>query len=189
MRVIAGALKGRELTVPATVTRPTSSRVREAVFSSLEHTLAGFDDLAVLDLFAGSGALAIESLSRGAASAVLVESDSAAVRTIQANLRSCGVEAQVVRADVLAVVAALSAHGAFDVVFADPPYATASVDVERVLSGLATGGWLADGAVVVVERSAKADIAFPDGFEDVVKRVYGDTAVWYGRFMDEQWDH
>ena len=189
MRVIAGSLKGRELKVPKTVTRPTSSRVREALFSSLQHMLAGFDDLAVLDLFAGSGALGIEALSRGAAHAVMVDDDAGAVKVITGNLASHGIDARVLRADALVLTAAPSAYGAFDVVFADPPYAMGNADVERLLAQLGDGGWLADGAVVVVERAAKSDIAWPDGYEDVVKRTYGDTAVWYGRFMDERWDH
>lgn len=190
MRVIAGTLKGRALKVPPSVTRPTSSRVREAVFSSLEHALAGFDDLAVLDLYAGSGALAIESLSRGAALAMLVDDDAGAIRTISANLGTCGITgARVVRADALAVVSAPNSQGPFDVVFADPPYATPGDAVERILANLVANGWLADGAVVVVERDAKSGITWPDGFEDVDKRTYGDTAIWYGRFMDERWDH
>ena len=190
MRIFAGSAKGKPLAVPPSVTRPTSSRVREAVFSSLEHALVGFDDLMVLDLFAGSGALGIESLSRGAASAVLIDNDSSAIKVITANLATCGLTgARVIRADVLATTAMANPHGVFDVVFADPPYAMTAADVDTLLTQLAHNGWLADGSMVVVERGAKAALAWPDGYEDVVKRTYGDTAIWYGRFMTQQWDH
>ena len=182
-RVIAGQFKGRRLTVPDTVTRPTSSRVREAVLSSVEHAVAGFTDLAVLDLFAGSGALGIEALSRGAESAVFVDNDGSAVSAIRANLAAVGVaSATVVRAEVAVLLAASNPYGLFDVVFADPPYATDDEQINQLLAALVAGGWLACDALVVLERPAKSKPTWPDGFTDVSKRSYGDTAVWYGRF-------
>ena len=183
-RVIAGRYKGRALTVPASVTRPTSSRVREAVLSAVDHAVGGFDDLAVLDLFAGSGALGIEALSRGADHAVLVDNDSAAVSVIRANLATLGIgNGTAVRGDVIALTQSPNPYGGpFDVVFADPPYALGDDDAGALLARLAAGGWLALGALVVLERSAKSQPQWPADYSGVKKRTYGDTAVWYGRF-------
>lgn len=182
-RVIAGTYRGRALKVPASVTRPTSSRVREAVLSSVQHAVAGFTDLAVLDLFAGSGALGIEALSRGADHAVFVDNDGNAVATVRGNLSALDARnATVVRSDVAQLVATPCPYGAFDVVFADPPYATDDDTAATMLSALADNGWLARDALVVLERSAKSQVAWPASFTGVSKRTYGDTAVWYGRF-------
>jgi 16S rRNA (guanine966-N2)-methyltransferase len=178
VRVIAGEAGGRRLATPAGA-RPTTDRVKESVFSAL-----GPDRLAgarVLDLYAGSGALAIESLSRGAAEAVLVERDAGARRVIEANLEATGLA---IRARVRpgAVVAVLSgpAEGSFDLVLCDPPYDLPDGELEVVLARLVTGGWLAPGATVVVERAGTAAVpALPPGWRSTWERRYGDTLVLF----------
>ena len=175
-RVIAGAAKGRRLAVPTRGTRPTSDRAREGLFN----TLAALLDLAgsrVLDLYAGSGAVGLEALSRGASAAVLVEAYRAAAAIARRNAESVDLPGAAVIARPVAAYLAGEPQP-FDLVFADPPYAT---PVDDVLAALA-GGWLADGAVVVVERSARGvPPAWPDGIETLFTRRYGETALWYGR--------
>lgn len=183
-RIIAGNLKGRALKVPQSVTRPTSSRVREAMFSSLEHTLGGLANLRVLDLFAGSGALGIESLSRGAAFTQLMESDAKAVAVIKENLAALKIEAHVVSGDLFGHLANGSSTGTFDVVFADPPYEIADERMTEMLELLRDGNWLNDDAVVVVERDKRSVCDWPEGFGNIEQRSYGDTVVWYGHFID-----
>lgn len=178
-RIIAGDLGGRALAVPPSGTRPTSDRVREGIFSSLaaRGALAG----AVLDLYAGSGALGFEALSRGAERLTAVEAGGPAVRVLRANARSLGVKAEIVPAKVATFLArgiGTVANAPFDLVLLDPPY---GLDPDGDLVALADGDWLADGAVVVVEKSVRApDPAYPDGFTDVTSRRYGETVVWYG---------
>ncbi|MEI6404573.1 MAG: 16S rRNA (guanine(966)-N(2))-methyltransferase RsmD [Actinomycetes bacterium] len=181
MRIIAGQFKGRTLEVPPSVTRPTSSRVREAIFSSIQHTLAGFDDLAVLDLFAGSGALGIEALSRGADHVVFIENDRTACEVISNNLVKCGTRAIVTCSDALIVVGQNNPHGPFDVVFADPPYSLDDEAVTMLLHHLMEGKWMAADGLLVVERGTKSEFAWPVEFEEITKRTYGDTAIWYGQ--------
>lgn len=185
-RIIAGDLKGRTLKVPPSVTRPTSSRVREAMFSSLEHAHGGLEDMRVLDLFAGSGALAIESISRGAEYAELMESDAKAVTTIKENLKSLNINAHVVGGDLFGHLAGGSTSGRFDVVFADPPYGIADERMTHMLELLRDGDWLNDDAVVVVERDKRSVCEWPDGFGDIEQRSYGDTVVWYGHFIGSE---
>ena len=172
MRVIAGQYGGRRLQSPPSATRPTADRVREALFS----TLGSLDGLRVLDLFAGSGALAIESLSRGAAEAVMVDSDRRAARVAQANVDELGVggEAQVLCAPAKAAATRLAEEGRqFDLVFLDPPYAEAPellADLEPVLGQLA-----APDARIVVE-SDRRDAPGLD-LPMVHERRYGDTVI------------
>ena len=182
-RIIAGLAKGHRLDVPAAGTRPTSDRVRESIFSSVEHAVGGFDGRSVLDLYAGSGAVGLEAMSRGARRAVLVESATKAVGVIRSNIARTGLDAEVVKADVTRWVAG-PATAQFDVVFADPPYSLSSKLVSNVVSSLSVGGWLADGAVVVVERDSHDDeIEWATGFSDITRRRFGNTsvlrAVWY----------
>ncbi|MFM8560692.1 MAG: 16S rRNA (guanine(966)-N(2))-methyltransferase RsmD [Solirubrobacterales bacterium] len=172
MRVIAGQYGGRRLQSPPSATRPTADRVREALFS----TLGPLDGLRVLDLFAGSGALAIESLSRGAAEAVLVDRDRRAARVAQANVDELGAgeAAQVLCAPASAAVARLAAQGRqFDLVFLDPPYAEAG----ELLAALepALEQVTAPGGRVVVE-SDRRDTPGLD-LPMVHERRYGDTAI------------
>lgn len=179
-RIIAGIAKGQPLQVPTTGTRPTADRVRESVFSATEHVLGGWSGVNVLDLYAGSGALGLEALSRGAQSATLVESSTQANSVIRANIAKTGLAAHVIKADVTMWLAK-PASEQFDLVFMDPPYSLAGKLVTNVLKLLASGGWLADGGVVVVERDAKdAELDWPDGFTDITRRRFGNTGVFRG---------
>jgi 16S rRNA (guanine(966)-N(2))-methyltransferase RsmD len=168
VRVVAGQFKGRKLQAPpGSATRPTSDKVREALFS----VLGDIEDLDVLDLFAGSGALGIEALSRGAASAAFVDNDPKAVEVIRRNLATAGVEAPVHRRDVLRFIA--SADGPFGLVFADPPYSSAprlGEPLSRLLPGV-----LSKNAVIVTESDKRAplELELPLEFE----RDYGDTRI------------
>ena len=138
-RIVAGSAKGRTLAVPKSGTRPTSERVREALFSRLDH-MNVLEGAVVLDLYAGTGALGLEALSRGAATATLVEKASGAARVATSNVRSTGLSARVVTADARAYLAARSGQvlsGEVDLVFIDPPYDIAEADMTAVLEGLA----------------------------------------------------
>lgn len=176
MRVVAGKWRGRTLRAPrGMAVRPTTDRVRESIFDILGDRVAG---RTVLDLFAGSGALAIEALSRGAASAVLVEADPDAAVAIRGNLDALGAgDAALVRADYRKALRRLREGGrAFDLVFLDPPYGR-GIAAESARS-LSAAGMLAEGALVVVEESSRAaQDAFPGGWEVAVDRKYGDTRV------------
>jgi 16S rRNA (guanine(966)-N(2))-methyltransferase RsmD len=136
------------------------------------------DGLAVLDLYAGSGALGLEALSRGAASAVFVESDRRAAAVISENAAALGVTAAVVRCGTVASVVAAGTHRRVDLVFADPPYDVTSADVEAVLVALADGGWLAPGATAVIERPRSAQaLRWPATWSLGKERRYGDTRL------------
>ncbi|MEV7395962.1 16S rRNA (guanine(966)-N(2))-methyltransferase RsmD [Aeromicrobium sp. NPDC092404] len=178
-RIIAGAYGGRRIETPkGDSTRPTSDRVREAMFSSLESELGGFDDeLRVLDLFAGSGALGLEALSRGAGSAVFVESDQRAATVIKANIRLLGANGSVVRMKAGPFVD--QADGRFGLVFIDPPYAVATAVVAELVRRLKAGR--AADALFVVERATRDPFAWPEGVEGLRDKTYGETSLWYGR--------
>ena len=174
--------------MPPAGTRPTSDRAREALFSALQSALGAWAGVRVLDLYAGSGALGLEALSRGAAQAELVERDRAALTVLRANVELVGLPgAQVRAADVTAVAATAALHP-HDVVLADPPYDLPGDEVAAVLRDLADHGWLADGATVVVERGRRAGVTWPAGYRPGRERRYGDTvlheALWYGRDAD-----
>jgi 16S rRNA (guanine966-N2)-methyltransferase len=166
--VVAGRFKGRTLHAPpGQGTRPTSDKVREAIFS----VLGDIEGLDVLDLFAGSGALGIEALSRGAHSAVFVDSDEKAVTVIRRNLEGVGVEAPVQRRDVLRYLTAV--EGRFELVFVDPPYSSAprmGESLSRLLPAV-----LSKDAVIVTESDKRAplQLELPLEFE----RDYGDTRI------------
>ncbi|MEJ8279225.1 16S rRNA (guanine(966)-N(2))-methyltransferase RsmD [Pseudonocardia spirodelae] len=178
-RLIAGAAGGRRLTVPPSGTRPTSDRVREALFSALDHD-PGLDGAAVLDVCAGSGALGLEALSRGAVDAVFVESDKRAAAVLRRNLAAVGLGGAVVAGRAGTVLAG-PAPRAFDVVLVDPPYAVTDAEIAGWLTGAAEHGWLAPAAVVVVERAkSSGDFAWPAGFEPGRARRYGDTVLHHG---------
>lgn len=180
-RIIAGTAGGSVLLAPAgRQTRPTSDRVREALFSKLEHD-GLLDATRVLDLYAGSGALGLESLSRGARSAVLVENGQAAARTIRRNLAATGLREGLVVADRVERVLARPVPGApFDLVLADPPYALAQDALTEVLRLLLAGQWLATHAAVVVERSVRTpEPDWPPGLEPYDDRRYGETRIWF----------
>lgn len=182
-RIIAGTAGGRRLRTPrGELTRPTSDRVREALFSALESTLGSLDGLRFLDLYAGSGAVGLEALSRGAASAVLVEQDRRTAALVRDNARDIGFgDRAVVVGSAVARFLADAPATAYDVVFLDPPYGLSRSAVEADLALLADRGWLADDAVVVVERSGRdAALTWPDGLAEERLRKYGETALVFG---------
>lgn len=181
-RIIAGELGGRRIQVPARGTRPTSDRAREALFSRLEHSgvLAG---ARVLDLYAGSGALGLEALSRGAAHVVLVESGRSAINVCRANVRDLGVgdRVEVASARVEHYLGRSAPAGGFDLVLADPPYEVA--DVSGMLTALARG-WLAPEATVVLERPVQApDVLWPPPLTGTDTRTYGQSAFWFAHLL------
>ncbi|GAA4247961.1 16S rRNA (guanine(966)-N(2))-methyltransferase RsmD [Dactylosporangium darangshiense] len=181
-RIVAGALGGRRLTVPAGQgTRPTSDRVREALFSSLDNLL-DLDGARFADLYAGSGAVGLEACSRGAAHVLLAEADAKAARVIRGNVAALGVGDRVrLVTDKVERLVAGEPGERYDAVFIDPPYAVTDDRVRAVLEALAAR-WLAPDAVVVVERSSRgAPLAWPDGLGQVAERRYGETALWYAR--------
>jgi 16S rRNA (guanine966-N2)-methyltransferase len=180
MRVIGGAERGRRLKAPrGRRTRPTADRMRVTLFDILGPTVAG---ARVLDLFAGTGAVGIEALSRGAARAVFVERDRDALRALRANLAALRLgrqAARVVAGDVVAVLPALAATEApVDLVFVDPPYASDAA--ARTLAALAPSPLLAAGARIVVQHSARAPLAVPPGLAAIrPPRRFGDTALTF----------
>ncbi|MDR0505042.1 MAG: 16S rRNA (guanine(966)-N(2))-methyltransferase RsmD [Bifidobacteriaceae bacterium] len=176
-RIIAGLVGGQRLAVPTSGTRPTAQRVREALFSLLEHRL-DLTDCHVLDLFAGSGALGLEAASRGASAVVLVESARPAARVAASNARNLGLPARVVVGRAEAVVNWLLPEAPFDLVLIDPPYALPPSALDGLLGRLASSGKLADAAWLAVERSNGAPAPqWPVGWQVERSRVWGDTAV------------
>ncbi|TMS53892.1 16S rRNA (guanine(966)-N(2))-methyltransferase RsmD [Mycobacterium sp. DBP42] len=174
---MAGAYGGRRIAVPRSGTRPTSDRVREAVFNALTARL-DFAGLAVLDLYAGSGALGLEALSRGATSATFVESDARAATVIAENIAALGVRHATVRRGSVDTVLAGGATRPVDLVFADPPYDLDDAAVDAMLAALAGTGWVAAGTLVLVERRASSRPAsWPTGWDELSTRRYGDTRV------------
>ena len=183
VRIIAGTAGGHRLqSPPGHLTRPTSDRVREALFSRLEHD-GLLDATRVLDLYAGSGALGIEALSRGARHAVLVEQGPATARMIRRNLDSTGLaHGEVLAQRVERLLARACGGTAFDLVLADPPYVLGEVALGQVLTSLVAGRWLTPHAVLVVERSTRApEPSWPDGIVRYDKRSYGETQVWFAK--------
>lgn len=180
-RIIAGTVGGRRIAVPASGTRPTSDRVREALFSALDAD-PGLAGAAVLDLYAGSGALGLEALSRGAAHALFVESDRRAAATLRRNIAGLGLgEAASVRVARAGSVLAAPAPCRYDLVLADPPYSVPNAEVTGWLRDALRNGWLADGATVVVERPARTDaFEWPPPLRPRRDRRYGDTTVYVG---------
>lgn len=182
-RIIAGRLGGRRLTAPTgTHTRPTSDRVREALFSSLA-TMTALTGARFADLYAGSGAVGLESLSRGASHALLIESEPRAAHVIRGNIATLGLgtAARLITGTVLKVVSQSPDGDPYDVVFADPPYAVTEPELLAVQRALLDNGWLAPEAVVVVERSTRTPSTWVDGITAERSRRYGETTLWYGR--------
>jgi 16S rRNA (guanine966-N2)-methyltransferase len=186
-RVIAGEAGGRRLVVPnGRDTRPTSDRAREGLFATVASIVGSLAGKRVLDLYAGSGAVGLEALSRGAEHVLLVDHGARAARVIRENIEAIGLPGATVIADRVERVLARGpdqapATGRYDVVFADPPYATADTEVSRVLSLLAGERWLAPGALVIVERATRSGPArWPAGFVPDRARKYGEATFWYG---------
>ncbi|MFY1690676.1 16S rRNA (guanine(966)-N(2))-methyltransferase RsmD [Plantactinospora sp. WMMB782] len=189
-RIVAGVLGGRRIAAPpGGRTRPTSDRVREALFSAIEASteLAG---ARFLDLYAGSGAVGLEALSRGAAHVLLVESDARAARTIRENLAALRPgrdgptdgTARLVTGRAAQVLGTPPEGGAYDVVFADPPYAVPDAELAVVQAALRDQGWLAPDALLVIERSSRTPaVDWVQGITAQRSRRYGETTLWYGR--------
>jgi 16S rRNA (guanine966-N2)-methyltransferase len=183
-RIIGGDAGGRRLQTPkGDLTRPTADRVREALFSALESTLGSLSGLRFLDLYAGSGAVGLEAWSRGAAAVMLVERDRRTAALVRANATTLGCRvARVVTGSVRTVLTEGPVDAPYDVVFADPPYATADDRVGGDLQVLVDAGWLADGAVVVVERPTRGGpVSWPAGLVGDRSRTYGETTLWSAR--------
>ena len=196
--MIAGEAGGRRLAVPdGRDTRPTSDRAREGLFATVASIVGPLSGTRVLDLYAGSGAVGLEALSRGAQHVLLVECGARAARVIRGNIEAIGLPGAEVLADRVERVLARGPDqargpdeargpdqapgaGRYDVVFADPPYATADAEVSRMLSLLAGQEWLAPGALVIVERATRSGPArWPDGFVPDRARKYGEATFWY----------
>jgi 16S rRNA (guanine966-N2)-methyltransferase len=181
-RIVAGLAKGRRLAVPQRGTRPTSERAREALFSSLAG-LIDITDARVLDLFAGTGAVGLEALSRGAAWATFVDSDRSVCEILRSNVTTVGIDrVDVHRRPAAAYLVGAGADEPYDLVFLDPPYAFGEQQLGVLLDTLATPQWLAPGAIVVVERSARSpEPRWPASLEPVKQKRYGEGLLWYGR--------
>jgi 16S rRNA (guanine966-N2)-methyltransferase len=199
-RVIAGEAGGRRLAVPdGRNTRPTSDRAREGLFATIVSLTGSLDGARVLDLYAGSGAVGLEALSRGAEHVLLVESGPRAARVIRDNIEAIGLAGAEVLTDRVERVLARGPASTekYDVVFADPPYALAGDEVSAVLAllvrggdppkppreGISDHGWLAPGALVIVERATRSGpVSWPASLEPDRARRYGEATFWYGRF-------
>ena len=188
MRIVGGSLRGRALAAPAHEgTRPTSDRVREAAFNILLHGIAAFEitGARVLDLFAGTGALGLEALSRGAAFCLFVEEDANARALIRRNVEAFGLTGvtKIFRRDATDLGPA-GRSGNFRLVFLDPPYGQGLA--ERALASAAAGGWLAADAIAVIEERKGAALVLPAGFVAIDRRAWGDTEVLFARLASGQ---
>jgi len=183
-RIIAGTAGGRRLSVPAgRDTRPTSDRAREGLFGTILAIRGSLDGVRVLDLYAGSGAVGLEALSRGAPDVLLVESDARAARVIRANIEALRLPGARLTADRVERVLARGPgdYPPRDLVFADPPYALPDAEVQRALGALQSRGWLTPGALVVVERATRSGtLTWPAGYTAERSRGYGEATLWYG---------
>src|SRR4051794_26909948 len=179
-RIIGGSAGGRRLqTPPGSATRPTADRVREALFSALEAEFGSLHGLRVLDLYAGSGAVALEAASRGAVGVTAVESDRRTARLVSTNASTLGLDV-VVRPQPVATVLGAPPPAAYDVVFLDPPYPLGSEEATRVLGLLVVHDWVVPDGTVVVERSARSvEPGWPEGLERRRHKRYGETVLWY----------
>lgn len=177
-RIVAGSAGGRSLRVPPKGTRPTSEKVREALFSRLEH-LDVVDGARVLDLYAGSGALGLEAASRGAAHVTLVDASRQAVEVCRRNVRELALPTVTVVLDRAERFVAAPPAAPWDLVLLDPPYDVPEDVVDAVVEALAVPGALTPGAIVVVERSKRsAPPTWPAGWEALAHKDYGETSVW-----------
>ncbi|GAA3625958.1 16S rRNA (guanine(966)-N(2))-methyltransferase RsmD [Microlunatus ginsengisoli] len=198
-RIIAGSRRGRRIAVPpGDATRPTTDRVREALFSAIaawagtadagaEASLRG---LAVADLFAGSGAVGLEAASRGADPVLLVESSARTGAVIARNVTELGLGGQVTaRIERVERLVRTRPARTYDVVFVDPPYAFAEAALADILAGVVGSGWVAPDGLVVVERSRRdAGLSWPPGFEEGWRRDYGETTLIFGGARDAEPD-
>lgn len=180
MRVISGSARGRKLRPPAGYrVRPTADRVKEALFSALASRYGSFDGLAVLDLFAGSGSLGIEALSRGAAKAVFVDNHPESIALTKTNLLLTGLTgpAELIMSDAGKALKRFSAEGqSFDIIFVDPPYSDTGL-TQTVFQLLAELAPLTTGGLIIFEADSRYELHLPKVFELLDRKVYGDTSV------------
>jgi 16S rRNA (guanine966-N2)-methyltransferase len=185
MRIIAGAAKGRPISAVASATRPTSDRAREALFSTLASEFGDFEGLKVLDLYAGTGAIALEALSRGAALVHAVEKDEAAAKAISANYDS-------IKSSQFAGTFHLYTMGAhrflgdkaqyqYHFIYIDPPYDVDDIDIVETLVQLKENGFLHPDALIAIERNSRTkEISWPYGYEEIRVKNYGQATIFYG---------
>lgn len=182
MRIIAGQYKGRTLATPSSqAVRPTSDRLRESIFNILIHAHDdAIEGARVLDLFAGTGALGIEALSRGAAHALFVDDSTEGRGLLRENIERLGLGGitKVFRRDATKM-GPCHPHAPFNLVFCDPPYRKGLG--EKALASALAGGWLVPGALIVFEEAADAAVTLPEGFAELDRRTYGDTQIMIGR--------
>ena len=185
MRIIAGLAKGRSIDAVASSTRPTSDRAREALFSTLTSEFGEFDGLYILDLYAGTGAIALEALSRGAAIVHAVEKDDAAAKAITSNyenMRSapCPGTFHLYSMSVHRFLQDMAAHP-YHFIYIDPPYEVDDIDVIETLIQLRDGGYLHPQALIAIERNSRVkEISWPEGLEEVREKKYGQATIFYG---------
>ena len=173
---------------PGQGTRPTSDRAREGLFSALDSQLAeGMPGIRLIDAYAGSGAVGLEALSRGAAAALLIESDRRAAEVIRGNLTRLALPGGRLVTDRVEKLAAEPCPGEpYDVLFLDPPYALEAKLLAELITSFAEHGWLAPDALVCVERAARdPEWAWPAGFESLRARAYGEGTLWYGHRREQ----
>jgi 16S rRNA (guanine966-N2)-methyltransferase len=180
-RIIGGAAGGRRINTPrGAATRPTSDRVREALFSAIESWCGSLHGLRFLDLYAGSGAVGLEAWSRGAGVVTLVEQDRRTSALIAENARTLGYPKANVVGAAVATTLRRSPAAPYDVAFLDPPYSLPDEAIAADLAALVAQGWLVPGAMVVVERSARTpEPAWPEGVVGARSKRYGETTLWY----------
>ncbi|WP_112663677.1 16S rRNA (guanine(966)-N(2))-methyltransferase RsmD [Microvirga flavescens] len=183
MRIVGGRWRGRSLAGPKSdAIRPTSDRLRESLFNILQH---GYDDpisgARVMDLFAGTGAMGLEALSRGAAFALLVDEGAEARGLIRENVEALGVggATRLFRRDATRMGEA-APNAPFSLVFCDPPYGKDLAP--KALMSCAEGGWLTPDALIIVEEAQGAEFSMPEGFEEIERRDYGETSVVFARY-------
>jgi 16S rRNA (guanine966-N2)-methyltransferase len=189
MRIIAGVGKGRKLFSPPSITRPTSDRAREGLFSSLISTFGTLDGLYFLDLFAGSGAVGVEALSRGAGLVESIESNSESAQVCEKNFElllnqpNLG-KFKVHQTTTFEYINHL-ANKQFDIIFLDPPYDVTNIEIEKILKKILSDNLLGKFGVIAIERDAKgAAFTWPIGLQEVKVRSYGQGAIHYGSHAD-----
>ena len=191
MRIIAGLAKGRNLISPSGATRPTSDRAREALFSTLESEFGSINDLNVLDLYCGSGAVGAEALSRGAAVVHAVDNDEKATSVTRQNFalleNISGIGTTSVITSSVGKFLDKTSELKFDVVFLDPPYDLPNNEIEKTLSSLVKNGFLKSSAVVAIERDSKSKrLNWPLGLKELKERKYGAATIFYAEPANEE---
>ena len=191
MRIIAGLAKGRNLISPSGATRPTSDRAREALFSTLESEFGSINDLTVLDLYCGSGAVGAEALSRGAAVVYAVDNDEKATSVTRQNFalleNISGIGTTSVITSSVGKFLDKTSELKFDVVFLDPPYDLPNNEIEKTLSSLVKNGFLKSSTVIAIERDSKSKrLNWPLGLKELKERKYGAATIFYAEPANEE---